>query len=163
MIDGLRDLLPRLQRVVGPVHEVTTADARVTLDPRVTDAVGIPVVRFAGDVHAEDLRVQAFLTARAEEWLRASGARQVVPLGARRPGEGPSVGQHQAGTCRMGLDPATSVLDPWGRVWGHDNLRVVDGSAHVTNVGVNPVLTIIANAYRIMDAAVSEGADEYSG
>ena len=163
VIDGLRDLLPRLQRVVGPVHEVTTADARVTLDSRVTDAAGMPVARLGGDVHAEDLRVQAFLTDRAEEWLRASGASDVVRLGARRPGEGPSVGQHQAGTCRMGGDPATSVLDPWGRVWGHSNLRVVDGSAHVTNGGVNPVLTIIANAYRIMDAAVSEGAEEYSG
>ncbi|GIG55038.1 GMC family oxidoreductase [Demequina activiva] len=163
VVDGLSDLMPRLQRVVGPVHEVTTADARVTVDTRVTDAAGMPVVRFTGDVHPEDLRVQSFLSDRAEEWLRASGAREVVRLGARGHGEGPSVGQHQAGTCRMGTEPASSVLDPWGRVWGHANLRVVDGSAHVTNGGVNPVLTIIANAYRIMDAAVSEAAGDYAG
>ncbi|WP_084039121.1 GMC family oxidoreductase [Demequina sp. NBRC 110053] len=165
LLTGLAHLLPRLQRVVGPVQEMTRADARVTLDGRVTDAVGMPVARFGGDVHPEDLRVQTFLTTRAQEWLRAAGAATVVPLAARTLGQGPSVGQHQAGTCRMGADPAASVLDPYGRVWGHDNLLVVDGSAHVTNGGVNPVLTIIANAYRIMDAAVSSvGADDgYAG
>ena len=151
LVPGLRHLLPRLQRVVGPVQEVTTAHARVTVDARVTDGRGMPVARFAGDVHAEDLRTQAFLTERAREWLEAAGATTVVPLGARQLGQGPSIGQHQAGTCRMGTDPATSVLDPDGRVWGHSNVVVVDGSALVTNGGVNPVLTIIANAYRVMD------------
>jgi choline dehydrogenase-like flavoprotein len=38
---------------------------------------------------------------------------------------------------------------PVGRVWGHDNVRIVDGSVHVTNGGVNPVLTILAGALRI--------------
>ena len=57
-------------------------------------------------------------------------------------------GQHQAGTARMGADPATSVTDPHGRVHGHDNLWVMDGSVHVTNGGFNPVLTILALAYR---------------
>jgi len=64
---------------------------------------------------------------------------------------GPSSGQHQGGTARMGTDPAHSVTDPYGMVWGHDNLHVVDGSLHVTNGGVNPVLTIFANAMRVMD------------
>jgi choline dehydrogenase-like flavoprotein len=49
----------------------------------------------------------------------------------------------------MGTDPATSVTDSWGRVWGHHNLVVADGSLHVTNGGVNPVLTILALAYRV--------------
>ncbi|MFN3866735.1 MAG: GMC family oxidoreductase [Demequina sp.] len=158
---GLRDLAPRMQRVVGPIQEVTTAGSRVTLDSRVTDQAGMPVARLWGDVHAEDLRAQQFLTDRAEEWLRSAGATTVVPMGLRRPGTGPSAGQHQAGTCRMGTEPSGSVVDPWGRVWGHDNLRVVDASVHVTNGGVNPVLTVIANAYRIMDAAVGvREADE---
>jgi GMC oxidoreductase len=42
------------------------------------------------------------------------------------------------------------LYDPYGRVWGHPDLRVIDGSLHVTNGGVNPVLIIFANAYRIM-------------
>lgn len=57
----------------------------------------------------------------------------------------------------MGSDPATSVTDAYGRVWGHGNLRVVDGSLNVTNGGVNPVLTIFANAFRIMHSWVGTG------
>jgi choline dehydrogenase-like flavoprotein len=49
----------------------------------------------------------------------------------------------------MGDDPKTSVTDRWGRVHGHDNLLVADGSLHVTNGGFNPVLTILALAYRV--------------
>jgi choline dehydrogenase-like flavoprotein len=144
--------MPRMQRVVGPVQEVTSAESRVRLDPQVTDSLGLPVARLSGQLHPEDHRTAAFLSARAAEWLRAAGASSVV-LNGRRPDElGPSSGQHQAGSCRMGTDPARSVTDPYGRVWGHDNLRVVDGSLHVTNGGVNPVLTIFANAYRVMDA-----------
>ena len=48
----------------------------------------------------------------------------------------------------MGHDPATSVTDPWGRVHGHENLFVIDGALHVTNGGFNPVLTIMALAFR---------------
>jgi len=57
----------------------------------------------------------------------------------------------------MGTDPATSVTDEYGRVWGHPNLRVIDGSLNVTNGGVNPVLTIFANAFRIMHTWVGSG------
>jgi choline dehydrogenase-like flavoprotein len=56
----------------------------------------------------------------------------------------------------MGDDPARSVVDPYGRVWGHANVRVADASVHVTNGGVNPVLTVMANAYRTMDAMIRE-------
>ena len=59
-----------------------------------------------------------------------------------------SGGQHQAGTCRMGTEPERSVTDPFGRVWGHDNLFVGDASLHPTNGGFNPVLTIMALAFR---------------
>ena len=59
-----------------------------------------------------------------------------------------SGGQHQAGTCRMGNDPKTSVVDRDCRVHDVDNVYVIDASVHVTNGGFNPVLTIMANAYR---------------
>jgi choline dehydrogenase-like flavoprotein len=54
----------------------------------------------------------------------------------------------------MGSDPKTSVVDPNCRVHDHDNLYVVDGSVHVTNGGFNPVLTIMANAYRVSEQIV---------
>lgn len=146
----LRRLLPRMQRIAGPVQEVTSAESRVRIDPRVRDQFGVPVVQLSGSHHPEDERAQAFLAAKAAEWLTASGAQQVVTQGSRRRNVGPSSGQHQAGTARMGTDPGSSVTDPHGRIWGHANLRVVDGSTHVTNGGVNPVLTIFANSFRVM-------------
>ena len=147
---GMRHLISRMQRVVGPVHEMTSAESRVRLDPVVTDNFGIPVARLSGSNHPEDHRVQRFLGERAGEWLSASGATTTVAWPPPPADHGPSSGQHQAGTCRMGTDPGSSVTDPYGRVWGHPNLRVVDGSTHVTNGGVNPVLTIYANAFRVM-------------
>ena len=49
----------------------------------------------------------------------------------------------------MGPDPATSVVDPRGRVWQTDNLWVADGSIVPTSLGVNPQLTIMTLATRI--------------
>jgi choline dehydrogenase-like flavoprotein len=153
----LRRLLPRMQRVVGPIQEMTSADSRVRLDPTVKDRFGIPVVLLSGSHHVEDERAQALLSSKAADWLTASGAHQVVRTPVRSRSAGPSSGQHQAGTARMGTDPASSATDPEGRVWGHPNLRVVDGSTHVTNGGVNPVLTIFANSFRVMDSMLRLG------
>ncbi len=143
----VRDGYTRMLRVFGPVHEIPSPEARVGVDPDVRDRRGIPVARLSGTIHPETLRVHDYMNARAEEWLRASGAGDLLPRG--RATLSLSAGQHQAGTCRMGHDPATSVTDPWGRVHGHRNLYVADGSLHVTNGGFNPVLTILALAYRV--------------
>lgn len=58
---------------------------------------------------------------------------------------------HQCGTCRFGSDPKTSVLDLNCRTHEIDNLYVVDGSFFPSNSGVNPTLTIMANALRVGD------------
>ena len=56
---------------------------------------------------------------------------------------------HACGTCRMGEDPATSVVDPEGRVHGIRNLYVADSSVFPTSGAVNPALTIAALAARM--------------
>jgi choline dehydrogenase-like flavoprotein len=56
----------------------------------------------------------------------------------------------------MGTDPRSSVTDPWGRVWGYKGVTIADGSLHVTNGGVNPVLTIIALAWRVSERLAAE-------
>ena len=58
---------------------------------------------------------------------------------------------HQCGTCRFGTDPETSVLDLNCRAHDIDNLYVVDGSFFSSNSGVNPTLTIVANAIRVAE------------
>lgn len=147
---GMRREVRRMMRVVGPIQEVSSADSRVQVDPAVTDRFGNPVVRLSGSIHPEDLRTQAFLSAKAREWLAEAGAVRIPVGGVRSTGQ-PSGGQHQAGTCRMGDDPARSVTDPFGRIWGHDNVRIIDASVHVTNGGVNPVLTVLAGSLRIAE------------
>jgi choline dehydrogenase-like flavoprotein len=58
---------------------------------------------------------------------------------------------HQAGTCRFGTDPKTSVLDVNCKAHELDNLYVVDTSFFVSIGAVNPSLTAIANALRVGD------------
>lgn len=58
---------------------------------------------------------------------------------------------HQAGTCRFGTDPASSVLDRNCKAHELDNLYVVDTSFFVSIGAVNPSLTAIANALRVGD------------
>ncbi len=58
---------------------------------------------------------------------------------------------HQAGTCRFGTDPATSVLDLDCKAHELDNLYIADASFFPSIGGVNPTLTIIANALRVAD------------
>jgi choline dehydrogenase-like flavoprotein len=58
---------------------------------------------------------------------------------------------HQAGTCRMGTDPATSVLNTDCRAHELDNLYVVDTSCFPSIGAVNPALTAMANALRVGD------------
>ncbi|WP_210440004.1 GMC family oxidoreductase N-terminal domain-containing protein [Nocardioides xinjiangensis] len=57
---------------------------------------------------------------------------------------------HFIGGCTIGESPETGVVDPWQRLFGHDGLHVVDGSAVSANLGVNPSLTITAQAERAM-------------
>jgi len=57
---------------------------------------------------------------------------------------------HFIGGCTIGDSAATGVIDPYHRVYGHEGLHVVDGSAISANLGVNPSLTITAQAERAM-------------
>lgn len=63
---------------------------------------------------------------------------------------------HQAGTCRLGTDPATSVLDLNCKAHELGNLYVVDASFMPSVAAVNPALTIMANALRVASHLVSE-------
>lgn len=150
----MRETYLRTGQIQGPIQEIPTPESRVLLSRAVKDRFGIPVAQLSGSVHPESLRAATMLAEQAENWLWAAGASRVWQT---RPGGGLSGGQHQAGTLRMGEDPSTSVTDPSGRIHGYDNLWVSDGSLHVTNGGVNPVLTILALAFRTAENLVKHG------
>ncbi len=135
---------------MGPMQEMPVFESRVQVDPKVKDHWGIPVARLSGHRHRNDLLGTNFMSAKAEAWLKEAGAATVIRSGPISL-DGPSGGQHQAGTCRMGNDSKTSVVDKYCRVHDVDNVYVIDGSVHVTNGGFNPVLTIMAIAYYASD------------
>ena len=148
----VRSAYKRTVVVMGPVQEMPLADARVQVDPKLKDHWGIPVARLSGGRHPHTIEIGRFIAGKAEAWLKEAGA---VKTWKRVPGTSLSGGQHQAGTCRMGNDPHTSVVDRDCRIHDVDNVYVIDASVHVTNGGFNPALTILANAYRASDRMLS--------
>jgi choline dehydrogenase-like flavoprotein len=146
--DFMRQHYRRHISVKGPTQEMPLWESRAELDPNVKDYWGVPVLRLSGDRHPHTIEIANRQAERAEAWLREAGA---VRTWQNRAGRGLSAGQHQAGTCRMGSDPRTSVVDPSCRVHDVPNVFVIDASVHVTNGGFNPVLTIYANAFRASD------------
>lgn len=130
--------------VKSPIQEMPVFESRVELSPDLKDAWGIPTVRLSGTRHENDIAVGRFLSAKCARWLKEAGATTTWTSVAGRTVSG---GQHQAGTCRMGNDPKTSVVDRHCRIHDLENVYVVDGSVHVNNGGFNPSLTIQALAY----------------
>ena len=89
-----------------------------------------------------------FLIDRNAEILEAAGATSVQKVYIDRITGNCS---HRHGTTRMGNDPEISVLDRWCRSHEVDNLFVVDGGPSPTGTGINPTLTIMANAGRVAE------------
>ena len=142
----------RLGTVRGPIQEIPRAQSRVTVDHEVKDYWGIPVAALSGGSHPIDRVAGWYVAQRAEEILKEAGAVSTW-LNAPHPepaipSEYPSGYQHQAGSCRMGKDPGTSVVNEHCQVHDIDNLFIADGSVLVTSGGFNPVLTIMAIAYK---------------
>lgn len=67
---------------------------------------------------------------------------------------------HFIGGCAIGDSSETGVIDPYQRVFGHPGLHVADGSAVTANLGVNPSLTITAQAERAMSFWPNKGEDD---
>jgi cholesterol oxidase len=67
---------------------------------------------------------------------------------------------HFIGGCTIGSSPDSGVIDPYHRVYGHPGLHIVDGSAVSANLGVNPALTITAQAERAMAFWPNRGEED---
>ncbi len=116
----------------------------ITLDPESKDFWGRPAIRETYHDHPDDLAMAGFLQDRAMEILDAAGAEKAWRL----PVEAGTGGEHLLGTCRMGDDPATSVVDRYHRTHDVPNLFICDGSSMVTSGRGQPTMTIMALAFR---------------
>lgn len=156
----VRAHLPRgLKTVLGAFTEQLTGLLCIAEDqPRETNGVGV-------DWNVRDryglpqLVIDTSYSARDEQAVRALARRARTLLG--KMGALTSYTHrvktfsHAVGTLRMGRDPETSPLDERCRFRGIANLWVTDGSALPMSAGVNPSLTIAANALRAAEAIVT--------
>lgn len=138
--------------VLASGEQLPVESNRIELDPEVKDKYGLPVPRITLEFSENDKAMQVAMQQNIKDIYDASGARQIQNISILR-GSSP----HNLGTCRMGNDPASSVLNSFCQSHDVSNLFVVDGSCFVTGGTANPSLTIHAIAVRASEYIVAEG------
>ncbi len=134
-------------------HTSSLAQAKnsITLDPDLKDAWGLPAIRVTFSNHPDDEATIKWMMTKQIEILQAAGAQKTWHGSLALEDNMPS--RHLMGTCRMGNDPSTSVVDAFSRTHDVPNLFLVDGSNFVTAARQQPTATIQALAYRAADYA----------
>ncbi len=129
--------------------DLPNPENRVYLDPTETDEDGIPVVKMHYEPGENDKRMMNYMLDRLQDLGEACGAFD-IQLNDYRDADGVyrTPAWHMIGTCRMGDDPATSVVNGWHQSWDVPNMFIVDGSVLATGGVVNPTPTISALALR---------------
>jgi len=135
---------PRAMIAAGHCTSLAQETNSVSIDPTLKDAWGIPAIRVTYKDHPDDLAMAKFLQDRALEIMQAAGAQKAWRAGQRFA----RGGVHLLGTCRMGNDPAASVVDKYHRTHDVPNLFICDGSSFVTSGRGQPTMTIQALAFR---------------
>ncbi|MFQ5824863.1 MAG: GMC family oxidoreductase [bacterium] len=114
----------------------------VAIDWRTTDRFGLPQLLVTHHYTKRDYSARRALINKAKKILHKAGALFCYIHKIK-------TFSHAVGTVRMGEEPKTSALDPYCQFRGVENLFVVDGSFMPTSGGLNPSLTISANALRV--------------
>jgi len=140
----LRDYFTRSMLIVSHTTSLPVETNSISLDEKIKDAWGLPALRVTYRDHPDDLKIAKFFLDRAMELLDSAGAvkRTPFPVGEQ------SFGFHLLGTCRMGNDRRTSVIDRYHRTHDVRNLFICDGSSFVTSGRGQPTMTIQALAFR---------------
>jgi choline dehydrogenase-like flavoprotein len=124
------------------MEDLPYLDNRVLPSDR-PSADGRQRLRIQYRLHASEIERHASFIRRFKEVLEPF---RTMTLGSGK--DNANLG-HVCGTCRFGTDPKTSVLDPQNRAHEVDNLYVVDTSFFPSSAGLNPSLTVAANALRV--------------
>lgn len=126
-----------------------TDNCFVSVDEKYKDSYGVPVANIRIGAHEHDLKVANYLAKKAKNVLKEIGAKNIeVSISSAPP---PNL---QAGGCRFGDNPKTSVLNKYCQAHEVDNLFVTDGSFMPTGGSVTYTWTIYANAFRVGDHIV---------
>lgn len=125
----------------------------VKLDPKVTDAWGIPVLNFHCRYTDNEFNMAKHAVATISEVCRDAGYEVLNGNDKMFP---PGYSIHEIGTCRMGDNPKTSVLNKWNQSHDIRNLFVVDGGSFVTGGSQNPTLTIMSLSMRAAEYIIEQ-------
>jgi choline dehydrogenase-like flavoprotein len=143
----------------GRGEMIPNEDSYCEIDPDVVDQWGIPVLRFHWKWSEHETRQAAHMLKTFSEIIQSMGGTvvggRVETDGARAIARGGQI-IHEVGTCRMGTDAKSSVLNQWCQSWDVKNLFVTDGAPFVSNADKNPTLSILALAWRTTDRLVDE-------
>jgi choline dehydrogenase-like flavoprotein len=143
----LKDYVNKSCMAVVQSTELPVSTNRVDLDATVKDAWGVAAPRLTFTAHPQDAALGKWFGDRCRELLLAAGATKVTD----GRGGGNDEGSHLLGTCRMGNDRGTSVVNADHRAHDVANLFIVDGSSFVTSGRGQPTMTIQALAFRAAD------------
>ena len=140
--DALAPAVAHLTGLLSVAEDQPREANGVRVDASSIDPFGLPKLLVHHHYTPRDRAARRALVRRAKQVLRRAGAWGTVTWNV-------STFSHAVGTVRMGADERTSPLDPDCRYRGLENLYVTDGSVFPTSAGVNPSLTIAANALRV--------------
>ncbi|HZF38135.1 MAG TPA: GMC oxidoreductase, partial [Blastocatellia bacterium] len=140
----VRELQPAMFQIGAWGKVEHRVENRVTVDPKKVDKFGIPIPIVQFNWGENDLKLFRDMRESVMEALDACGVETVINRD-ERPG---GFASHEVGTCGMGKDPKTSVLNAYCQSHEIKNLFVVDGSCFTTFSEKNPTLTIAALAVR---------------
>jgi choline dehydrogenase-like flavoprotein len=149
---SLREVFTHGAAFVGHTTSLPLPTNSVSLDPELRDRWGRPALRTTYKDHPDDLSTTKFFLQRSEELMRAAGA---IRTWGEASGGGMPTSQHLLGTCRMGDDPKSSVVDKFHRAHDVPNLFICDGSSLVTSGRGQPTMTIQALAFRAAEYMAS--------
>ncbi|MBP7551610.1 MAG: hypothetical protein KA761_15065 [Gemmatimonadaceae bacterium] len=142
----------------GRGEMIPNEDSYCDIDPETVDQWGIPVLRFHWKWSEHETRQAAHMQKTFAEIIEAMGGKltgRVETDGSRAIARGGQI-IHEVGTCRMGDDPRTSVVNQYGQSWDVKNLFITDGATFVSNADKNPTLSILALAWRSCDHLLDE-------
>jgi choline dehydrogenase-like flavoprotein len=145
---SVRKYYPAMISLGGFGEVLPRKENRVTLDPEVKDAWGIPVLRFAYRFGDNELKMATDMAQSVEEMLVAAGAEDIKITRDPLP---PGWSIHEIGTARMGDDPKTSVTDRWCRLHDVPNVYLADAAPFVSGGTQNTTWSILAMCWRTMD------------
>ncbi|MFC1695331.1 GMC family oxidoreductase [Pseudomonadota bacterium] len=151
---SLREMFTHTAAFVGHTTSLPLSSNNVSLDPTVRDRWGRPALRTTYQDHPHDISTMQFFKDRSDELMAAAGASRIWGAVA---GGGTPESQHLLGTCRMGNDPGSSVVDKFHRSHDVPNLFICDGSSLVTSGRGQPTMTIQALAFRAADHIAAAG------